>query len=506
MTTSVASALDWWARTKGDQAVLVFGDERISHRELRNWSGRVAARLARADGVAEGDRVAVLGGNTPQWPAAAFGVIKAGGVLVPLNPRLVAPELVKLVRDAGVSVVVAEEAHEPVLAQVRALGAEFSVVPMGEIAALRPGGDEAFRVDRRPAEPVAILYTSGSTGLSKGVICTNRTLLDIVFEASLVEEGLRPGARSLLLLPLCFTPGLVWGLVMTTVLGGTLVVEPELNPERAVALLDRHQIQVLFGVPLIYEVMARAPSFPAADLSHLRTAVVGGAAVSVPLLRAWGDKGVKLRQIYGMTEAGGIATATWPAEAEEHPDSCGSGSVFTDVIVAGPDGRERTPGEAGEILVRGPGVTPGYWNDPDATARALAGGWLHSGDLGRRDADGRLAFVDRIKDLIISGGINISPIEIEAVLAAIPGVAEATVISAADEKFGETPAAILYVTEDIDAAKIVAVCAEQLADYKVPRYVVLRREPLPRLPSGKISKTAIRAEYPDVPARYPRVR
>ncbi|HTK63212.1 MAG TPA: AMP-binding protein, partial [Pseudonocardia sp.] len=369
--------------------------------------------------------------------------------------------------------------------------------------------DETFRIERDPDDTLAVIFTSGSTGLSKGVILTNRTLLNISFEATLTEDGLRPGGRTLLLLPFCFTPGLVWGLYMHAVLGSTLVVEADLDPSRAVRRLAEHKIQAIFGVPLIYEVMAKAPEFADADLSSLITATVGGAAVPVPLLKKWADKGVTLRQIYGMVEGGGTVTATLTHEAAEHPDSCGIGSVFTEIKVVREDGSEADPGETGQILLRGPSVTPGYWGDPETTAAAIGeDGWLRSGDLGKRDAEGRLTFVDRLKDLIISGGINISPVELEAVIARVPGVEEVAVIAAADEKFGETPAAIVYSTEDPAAltSAVVTECDKQVAAYKVPRYVVVRDEPLPRLPNGKISKREIRSEYADLTGRYPKVR
>ncbi|SHN46648.1 class I adenylate-forming enzyme family protein [Cryptosporangium aurantiacum] len=500
MATSIASAVRWWARTDGGRTALTFGADSVSYRSLNDWSSRIARTLVDR-GVAPGDRVGLLGGNTPEWAATAYGVIKAGGVLVPLNPRLVAAELHKLFTDSGLTLVVTDAAHNGTLDEV---GLPVPRIGLDEITALRTGGTDDFQIDRAPDEPVAILFTSGSTGLSKGVVCTNRTLLDIVFEASLTQDGLRPGGSSLLLLPLCFTPGLVWGLVMSTVLGGTLFVEAELNPSRAVRIIAEHRIGTLFGVPLIWEALAAAPEFTDADLSSLRTAVVGGAAVSVPLLQAWAAKGVALRQIYGMTEAGGIATATLTSEAADHPGSCGSGSIFTELKVVRADGTEAAPGEQGEVLLRGPGVTPGYWNDPETTARALRDGWLHSGDLGVRDEAGRLTFVDRLKDLIISGGINISPVEIEAVISGIPGVAEVAVIAAKDDRFGETPAAI--VSGSVDAGTVVAACDKAMADYKVPRYVVVRPEPLPRLASGKLSKRAIRDEYADVNERFEKVR
>ena len=292
-------------------------------------------------------------------------------------------------------------------------------------------------------------------------------------------------------------------------LGGTLVVEPELNPSRAVNLIQQHSVRAIFGVPLIFESLSRAEEFDDADLSSLQTAIVGGAAVPTELLKRWAAKGVLLRQIYGMTEAGGVATATRKDEAMAHPDSCGTGSIFTEVAVIADDGSPAAPGQQGEIVVRGPGVTPGYWDDPQSTAAAMRDGWLHSGDLGTRDELGRITFVDRIKDLIISGGINISPVELEAVIAGLDGVAEVAVIAAPDPRFGETPAAIITVAPDaegLDEAAVIAHCEQLLSDYKLPRYVVLRSEPLPRLPSGKIAKQAVREEYRDIGERFTRAR
>ncbi|WP_067856270.1 class I adenylate-forming enzyme family protein [Nocardia shimofusensis] len=505
MAATIGSALAWWARSKGDRTAIVVDDASLTYRHLHDWSGRIARSLAER-GVRRGERVGVLGPNSLEWPVIALGVLKAGAVLVPLNPRLRPAELRKVLDDAGAKVVVFPGEFGETVEATRALGEDFSAIEFAEFTALRDGGREDFRIDLEPDEPTALLFTSGSTGMSKGVICTNRTLLNIVFEASLTEEGLRPGTTTLLVLPLVFTPGLVWGLLMTVVLGGTIVIEKELVPGRAARLLGEHQVQAIFGVPLIFEAISRAPEFQEADLSSLRTAIVGGAAVPVSLLERWANKGVALRQIYGMTEAGGVATATLLQEAADHPDSCGDGSIFTELKVVRPDGAEAAPGEEGEILLRGPGVTPGYWNDPESTATALADGWLHSGDLGTRDEEGRLKFVDRLKDLIITGGINVSPVELEQVISTLPGVEEVAVIAAGDERFGETPAVIVKGDDSLDEARIIEHCRGLVADYKVPRYVVIRDQPLPRLPSGKLSKTAIREEYRDISERFEKVR
>lgn len=507
MATTVGSALHWWARTKGEDTAIILGEDRLTYRELHDWSGRLARHLADT-GVKPGDRVGVLAPNVLQWPVAALAVMKCGAVLVPMNARLKASEIRKVADDAGLGALIAAPANIGSAEEACTNGREFSVLGFEVVDSEKAGHPDDFRVDRAPEEAIAVIFTSGSTGLSKGVILTSQTLLAIVLENTLTQDGLRPGTVSLLVLPLAFTPGLVYGLLITTILGGTLVIEPDFTPSRAVGLIEKHKVQALFGVPLIFDSLSNTTEFAHADLSSLQTAIVGGAAVPVDLLSRWAEKGVLLRQIYGMTEAGGVATATLKKEALEHPDSCGAGSIFTEVRVMGKDGAFLGPGETGELVVRGPGVTPGYWDDPESTAAAIRDGWLHSGDLGMCDEHGRITFVDRIKDLIISGGINISPVELEAAIAGLDGVAEVAVIAAHDSRFGETPAAIITVADNaqLDEAAVIAHCERVLSDYKVPRYVVLRSEPLPRLPSGKLSKREIREEYCDVAERFVRAR
>lgn len=508
MTTTVGSALRWWAKTKGDDSALLIGGDRLTYRQLEHWSSRLARSLADY-GVKPGDRVGLLAPNVLQWPVAALAIMKCGAILVPLNARLKPAEIRKIADDAGLAAVITAPEQRAPAEEACARGREFKVCGFDIVDAQRAGPPDDFRIDRDIEEPIAVIFTSGSTGMSKGVILTSRTLMAMVLENMLTEEGFRPGTVTLLVLPLAFTPGLVYGLLTTTVLGGTLIVQPELNPPHAVELIENHRVRVLFGVPLIFEAISRTTGFASADLSSLQSAIVGGAAVPVDLLRRWADKGVLLRQIYGMTEAGGVATATLPNEALQHPDSCGSGRIFTDVRVMADDGSLLGAGEQGELVVRGPMVTPGYWDDPQSTAAAIRDGWLHSGDLGVCDDQGRITFVDRLKDLIISGGINISPVELETAIAALEGVDEVAVIAAPDPRFGETPAAIITVapgSEGLDEAAVIAHCEELLSDYKVPRYVVFRSEPLPRLPSGKLAKHAIREEYHDLAERYSRAR
>jgi fatty-acyl-CoA synthase len=505
MSATIGSALSWWARSKPTAAAFVLEGDTLDYATVECWSSRVAEHL-RERGVGTGDRVGLIGANTTAWPVAALGVMKAGAVLVPLNNRFTPAELRKVLDDAGVTVVITDDALIEVVGRTSELGAPLDVLPFAAVDALREGGVSTFRVDRDENEPTAIIFTSGSTGRSKGVVFTNRSLLNIVFEASLVEDGFHKGSTSIVLVPLSFLPGLIFGVLMSTVLGGTLVIERELVPSRAVRLIEEHGVQAVFGVPLLYQAMASVPEFAAADLSSIKTAIVGGAPVPLPLLAQWAAKGVALRQIYGMTEAGGTATATLAHEFREHPDSCGIGNVFTDVTVVRADGTPAAVGETGELLVSGPCVTPRYWNAPELNAEVLRDGWLHTGDLGSVDEQGRISFVDRMKDLIITGGINVSPAELEQVVGAIDGVVECAVIAAPDPKFGETPAVVVHTTGGLTEAAVIEECSKVLADYKVPRYVVLTDEPLPRLATGKISKVAIREQYPDLTEQFARVR
>lgn len=504
MTATIGAALAWWARTQPEAPAFVFADETLDYGTVEHWSSRVARKLTE-QGVSEGDRVGLMGGNTVPWPVAALAVMKAGGVLVPLNPRFKPAELRKVLDDSGATVVIADDPLVPTVTGAADLGGAVTTVTFSDVLSVREGGVDTFRVDRGDEDPIAVIFTSGSTGMAKGVVLTNRTLMSIVFEASLTEDGFHRKNTTILVLPLAFTPGLVWGMLMNTVLGGKIVIEADLNPGRAVKLIEEHQVEAIFGVPLIYQALAAAPEFAEADLSSLKTAAVGGAAVPVSLLESWAAKDVALRQIYGMTEAGGIATSTWVSEYREHPATCGSGLIFTRVKAVREDGTDCEPGETGELVIQGPGVTPGYWEAPEINKAVFRDGWLHTGDLGVLDEAGRVKFVDRLKDLIITGGINVSPVELELAIAAIPGVAEVAVIAAPDEKFGETPAAIITVGGELDEQTVVESCKKVVADYKVPRYVVLRQDPLPRLPNGKISKVDIRKEYADITERFEKV-
>lgn len=503
MSITVESAVRWWGRHRAAELALIVGAEQVTYAELEVWTSRVARSLE-AGGVAAGDVVGVIGRNTLEWAVTALAILKAGAILLPLNNRFKQRELASIVEDMGPAHIYGDKEFADVVAAIAATQERDRVgfTELTSVYDVRAGAPDHFQRYRDQHDPMIIMLTSGSTGRSKGVVYTSAGIMGMIFEWSLMEETIRPGVRIFAPVPFAFAPAAVWGLMRAMTLGGTLVFQNKFDPEDAVELLQRHQVQVCLGGPIIYEQMAKTEAFARAEFPHLKTAITGGARVPTELLRKWLDKGLPIRQLYGMSEIGGITTATSAADAAAHPDSCGYGGIFSEFKVVRPDGSECETGEQGHILSRGPGVMAGYWKKPDLTAEVVKDGWVHGGDIGFVTDEGRLKFVDRAKDLIISGGINISPAEIESVIGRIPGVEEVVVISAPDAKYGEVPAAIMRLSGATSAGDVLSVCRDELADFKVPRFLIERAEPLPRLASGKIAKVVVREEYPDIPDRF----
>jgi fatty-acyl-CoA synthase len=506
MSGTVVDALTWWVRTVPDHPAIDFDGDVCTYAELDGWADGVAAEL-RDTGVAPGDRVGIVGANSLEWCAAALGAWKAGAIVAGFNQRFLADELGALVELCEPTVVYADGSHLARLADVAATGRVFATKDLGSVAALRGRPRPPTPAhDAEPDDPTSIVFTSGTTGTPKGVVFTHRTIAGIMHEWSLAEPVAPNDLRVLLVLPMFTAAGVIWGLSRALVQGGTMYLQPGFDPAVALRVLQEKRITTFTGPPILFEQVARVPGFDDARMEHLTTAWVGGARVPVPLLEKWRPRGVALRQIYGQTEIGGTALAMSAEGAVEHPDRCGWGGAFTRVRVVDPEGRDCPPGEVGQILLRGPGMFPGYWRNEEATKNALRGGWLHTGDLGALDEQGLLAYVDRMGEMINSGGLKISPAELETVIAQVPGVTEVAVIPVPDDKFGETPAAVVHADGGLDPSDLVAFCGARLADYKVPRYVITHDGPLPRMASGKIAKRDLRAVYADAPDRFPKVR
>lgn len=502
MAQTLPGAMDWWARMRPDQAVMVLDGESLSYRDYAGWSKRIAAMLL-ADGLQPGDRVAICSTNCLTYVALIMGIIRAGGIASPINFRYTPREIAELAETTGPRFAYAN----PDFAD-RVASAGLAVRSLSDLDALREGReglDATVAHDPQPDAPVVIVATSGSTAKPKGVVFTNRSMTAYAAAWAAEEPAASPGSRVISLAPLSTSAGFVQ-LMHYSVAGCTIYAMPQFNAEEALHLIVEEGINLFGAVPVFFEAIAATPGFATADLSSIKMATVGGARVSRQLQETWARKGVTLRQIYGQTEIGGNCTVMPEHLAASAPEKCGWGGIFMDLAVVRPDGSLCTPNEPGEIIMRSPGLMQGYWQNPEATKAAIRDGWLYSGDIGMLDDQGLLTFIDRMKDLIISGGLNISAAEVETIISAFPGITETLVIAAPDPKFGETPLAVYHGPREVDVAALIQHCNANLSDYKVPRYVIYSPEPLPRLATGKLSKPAVRERYADATKHLPRVR
>lgn len=502
MAATISSALKWWSLETPQQLALRVGDQDIGYAELDAWVDRIADQLQKA-GLKHGDRVGTVGATSIPHCALLLGVIRAGGIASPVSSRLTereAQEFFEKTRPSCVFLDADQLSRHPRLGDIA--GPQR---PMAEVEGMRAASFEPRHWDNDPEDSVGIIATSGSTARPKGVVYTHRSMLSYAAEFSMGEAFCGPGSRGIALSPLSTSGGFVQ-MIEYIVLGATLRFEAAFDPERALQLLAGERINMFQGVPLFFERIAACPGFAEADLSQLRFTGIGGARVPRSLLDTWMRKGCLLRQIYGQTEAGGAITFMSRRDGEKYPEKAGRGGMFTEIRVIDENGQFLGPDQTGQIVIRGPSVMKGYWEDPEATAKTLVDGWLRTGDLGSVDEQGYLSFFDRMKDIIISGGLNISAAEVERVVAEFPGVLEVAVIGAADDKFGETPLAVVHARGSLDIAGLVAYCNQNLSNYKVPRYVEVEAEPLPRLATGKLAKPAIRSKYAPLVPTLVRVR
>jgi len=501
-----AETIRYWARWQGDNVAIRFGERDITWRELDRRGTELAAGLAQR-GVGHGDRVGILLSNRPEFAETVVACMQLGAIGVPFNLRFTPPELAYVASNAGCSVVVTEAALHPGLSLASSKDPSMVVLDAddGSLDAARVSGAAPPNTVGEPDDPLFICFTSGTTGDPKGAVLTHRSW----FYASMVralQGGINLHDRVLLPFPLAFTGGLA--LMMTSLWSGArLVLEPAFDPGRALQLIEEQRITVFMAVPTLFKMMADHPSFASTDISSIRCASSGGATVPVPLIRTYLDRGITMTQTYSLTEVSASGITLPYHQALERVGSCGVPAMHSQARIVDEDGNEVPPGTVGEIAIKGPEVMAGYWNNPEATAKALRDGWCHTGDLGTMDADGYFYVVDRAKDMLISGGLNVYPAEIERQLATIDGIVELAVIGVPDETWGETPAVIAVAPgRPLDGRTILEACEGVLADFKLPRYLVVREEPLPRNMSGKVLKAELRAQYADLPATSAPIR
>lgn len=497
----------------GTKTAVISGEQTLSYADLADRTDRLANAL-KDRGVAKGDRVAYLGENHPSFVEAFFACGLLGAIFVPLNTRLAAPELQFQLQDSGARLVVSSAALEGVAA-ASCLDTEVThrlvVAPddVTEASALKlPSGVEHYGevLEAESATPLdeavtledaaMILYTSGTTGKPKGALLTHGNITWNCIN-TVVDMDLNRNDVALMISPLFHVASLDMGLLPVLLKGATVVLESKFDAGRVLELVGQHKVTTLNGVPTTFQMLCDHPGWSTADLTSLDKLTCGGSAVPQRVLDAYEQRGIRFTSCYGMTETAPGATMLPVSASKEKAGSAGLPHFFTDVRIADPLGGVAGLGEVGEIQISGPNVIKEYWNRPEATAESYSdASWFRSGDMGYQDAEGYLFVSDRIKDMIISGGENIYPAEVEAAIAELPAVASVAVIGVDDEKWGEVPRAIVTLREgeSLTGEQLRSHLEGRLARYKIPKSVVFVEE-MPRTASGKIRKMDLRKQY-----------
>ncbi|MDP1648506.1 MAG: AMP-binding protein [Rubrivivax sp.] len=494
---------DWiaaHARRTPARVAVRFEDQTLSYGGLAARCEQIAGALCAA-GVARGERVAWLGLNCPAMLATLFACARLGAIFMPLNWRLAPAEHKAMLHDCLPAVLCADDAYAAASAAAGIAPAGTrcvarSAAPAGWtrwdafLAAARPPAASEAAVDN--SAPLLLCYTSGSTGRPKGVLLSQDALAANA-DASVDMHAMTSDDRVLTTLPLFHVGGLNIQTTPALRTGCTVVLHARFDPDAVFDAIERERITLTVLVPAQLDAMIAHPRWAHADLSSLRMISTGSTMVPERLIRTVHARGVPLVLVWGATETAPIAACLHADEAMRKVGSTGRAAAGCELRIVDAAGRDAAPGSSGEILVRGRTVMSGYWRDAPATARALAGGWYHSGDSGHFDDDGYLHVDGRLKDMIISGGENVSPAEVEAVLLECPAVAEAAVVGRADERWGEAVVAVVTAAPGatLTAERVMALFDGRLARFKQPKQVFVV-DALPRTALGKVRKEEVR--------------
>lgn len=495
MALNIAESVRWHARTQPQAIALTEGERNLSYGELDLMAAGCANAL-RVMGVQPRERVMIALPNSIAWAVLYQGVLQSGAIPVPINPLLVTPEIAAIARDCKPALIIDDGRHADELHQaLPELNARGTIIDVGVAAAglTLMSGKLAFAFPEfEPGETAVILYSSGSTGRPKGVELSHFNLLWNVqaFAHDLLK--LTPQDVGYGVLP--FAHVYAHTCLFSTFLhvGARLVLASKFDPQTALQTIAREQVSVFMGVPAMYRALLEASVPEGLELSALRACVSGGQALPEPVHRRFEDKfGVPISEGYGMTEASPSVVGNRFEPQGRRMGSAGKPYWGVELRICDDAGRELPPGERGEVIIRTPGMARGYWGQPELSAATFRQGWIHSGDVGYLDADGFLYIVDRKKEMIITGGYNVYPGEIEAVLYGIPGVLEAAAIDVADSRLGERVVAYVKTSAPMRERDILAPCEARLARYKVPREVRFV-DALPHNATGKIDRARLR--------------
>jgi len=497
---SLAETILRRAQLDPDNRAIVFEEKEYTYRELVERIRRLATVL-QASGVCQGDRVGYLGVNHPAFLETLLATTALGAVFVPLNFRLTGTELEFIINDAGIHTLVTDDMLRPVIEPVRGalcvrryVAAESTADGWEDYQDLLAGSDPyQGHIAASPHDTAVIMYTSGTTGRPKGAMLTHGNLLWNNVSAAFALSS-NPDDITLTAAPLFHIGGLNVTTLLAMQIGACVVLHRAFDPGKALEDIARYRCTTMFGAPAMFLFMAQQPKFTDTDLSSLRSLVVGAAPVPKSLLEIYGSRGVNLDQGYGLTETSPLVSFLKSQYTAEKLGSAGKPGLFGEIRVADAEGRTLEAGAVGEILYRGPNVMKGYWNRPEATAEAIdQDGWFHTGDAGYLDEDGFLFISDRVKDMVISGGENVYPAEVEGVLYEHPAVAEVAVIGLPDEKWGEAVTAVVALNEgaELTLEELRDFADGQLARYKLPLRLHIV-DALPRNPAGKVLKFELR--------------
>jgi fatty-acyl-CoA synthase len=468
---------------------------RLSYRELEMRATR-AARFLKEQGVRRGERVALLAPNSVAYLELLFAAEKLGAIFVPLNYRFSEPELEYVLQDCTPQVLVVEEPYEQ-LGRRLAERVQVSLVQESAYEQAVTAGPLLDAADgpQSPEEPWAIIYTGGTTGRSKGAVLSHRAIvwnaINTIASWGLTERDVTP-----VYIPMFHTGGLNALTTPILYVGGTVVIGQEFRADAVLEVMERERCTIALFVPTMYHMLVTAPEFATAKLSAMHTFLSGGAPCPHAIYEACWSRGFAFKEGYGLTEAGPNNFFIRPDQAKGRIGSVGVPMLHNEIRLVDESGRDVRPGETGEIWIRGPHVFSGYWNKPEATAETLVNGWLRTGDLGERDAEGFYYIRGRQKDMIITGGENVYPLEVEHVLAAHPSVSEVAVIGLSDSKWGEVVTAVIVPLKghSLQAEDVKEYCMGRLAGYKIPKRIVLVPE-LPKTSVGKIDKKRLVQAY-----------
>jgi long-chain acyl-CoA synthetase len=510
MNLNLAVLLREPARSQPDRSALVYGDKQVSYGVLDEQARCLAGGLRKL-GINAGQHVAVLTPNVPAFSAAYFGCHYAACPVVPINALLAPEEIAFLLRDSDAVALIAWErllpqatealakAGVPARLIVAKSDSHDTAVPAGahSLAELLDCGAAVRELPlTAPTDTAVVLYTSGTTGRPKGAELTHFNLFYNADCVALQVLSLTSDTVALACLPLTHSFGQTIMHNAVLRVGGRVVLLPRFEPRTALSLIEKHRVSFFGGVPTMYQALLRELDAAPADLSSLRRCATAGASTPMPILSAFKARfGISILEGYGLSETSPGASFCMPFLPHK-PGTIGVPLYGVEFRLERPDGSVITsPGERGEICIKGPNVMKGYYKRPEDTRRAIRDGWFHSGDVGVVDADGYYSIVDRIKDMIIAGGFNVYPREVEEVLNGHPEVASSCVIGVADPTIGEEVRAFVVPRPEatVTASELTTYARERLAVYKVPRQIILRST-LPLGPTGKVLKEALRAE------------